>query len=54
MAIAKQKGRADAAASLHQSFAWGVYFAWDSLTRGWQRAGDQERLEALTELDWQH
>lgn len=36
-------------ARLHQQWAYGAYLMWDSLTVGWQKDGDSERMQALTE-----
>ncbi len=31
----------------HTAIAWGVYWGWYAATRGWQGAGDAERLERI-------
>ena len=33
---------------LYRDWAYGVYILWADLTQGWQKDGDDERLEALT------
>lgn len=33
---------------LFQSWAYGAFCFWNTLTMGWQRDGDSDRLQALT------
>lgn len=35
---------------LLQTWAYGVFVGWASLTSGWQESGDYDRLEALTRV----
>lgn len=47
-ANAEKRIRVLAESGEHQ-WAYGVFIGWDSLTTGWQRDGDNGRLERLTE-----
>ena len=36
--------------SFYRASAWGVLGCWDTLTTGWQRTGDSQRMDALCDL----
>lgn len=36
---------------LYLHWAYGAYILWSDLTLGWQKDGDDEKMEALTKLE---
>lgn len=49
LAESAKKRPDDESVRLYRAWAYGVYLGWNHLTMGWQKDGDDARLNALAE-----
>lgn len=45
--FAESASTSPAAVDLYREWAYGAFLSWDTLTSGWQKEGDRERIESL-------